>query len=83
MKIGDKATFIVNYGIADLEVICEAKESGAFAYGNQTATVMRWMYDGMPNRRIVDTRYASGKFEDVCIELIRDYFGENAKIRLK
>ena len=89
MKIGEKASFIVTLtsraakdnGYANpAEIVCEleAQESGAFAYGNQTATVLSMTDpEGTVTRKVYDTRYSKGDFESVCNDLLWDYFGEN------
>lgn len=89
MKIGDTATFIVTFTSefaklhnceepVEITFTFKAEESGAFPYGNQSATVMEWTWiDGTKNRRIFDTRYSRGDFEHVCNDILWDYCGDN------
>ena len=86
MKVGNKATYICHLtdevvarrGLpyTSFEVSFEVVESGAFAYGNQTATIMT---ESTGAERYFDTRYWHDSFEDLCHHLISDSYGKNVE----
>ena len=86
MKIGDKAVYRI--WLTDEEVSrCNCKktldvefdviESGAFHYGNGTATVFKITDDR--NEQVYDTRYWTSTFPHLCQRIIEDYFGSNCE----
>lgn len=89
MKIGETATFIITLTSqcakengfaepAEVTVTFESKASGAFDYGNGSATVMKWAEPtGKEFSKVYDTRYMRGDFDSVCRDLMYDYFGSN------
>ena len=91
MTIGDKALYKVtlsDYIVNELEldsniewVRFEIVESGAFNYGNHTATVVSILpANGDPEHSITyDTRYFIGSTDDVAETIIEDYYGKNLK----
>ena len=91
MTVGEKALYKVtlsDYIVNELEldsnvewVKFEIVESGAFNYGNHTATVVSILpASGDPERSITyDTRYFIGSIEDVAETIIEEYYGKNLK----
>ena len=60
-----------------LDVSFEVIESGAFHYGNGTATVFTIAEDRY--EQVYDTRYWSSTFPKLCERIIEDYFGSNCE----
>lgn len=88
MKVGEKATFRIeltdkickqnHYDSNIATATVEVQESGAFAYGNRTATVMVITApDGSTQRHVYDTRYVVEPFDKFAWDLVADYLGEN------
>lgn len=68
-----------------IDVDASLVESGAFAYGNGTATVLiaTDRESGKPHKRVLDTRYVTGikkeqGFRQFVFDELSAYYGENA-----
>ena len=91
MRIGDKVHFIISltdeivrengYNSSKCFAELEAKESGAFSYGNGSVTVLTLIDPTDKCTELMyDTRYARGSFADVSKDILETFFGANASV---